>query len=380
MCLMKGPEMKGSNLTLYRRTLRALCACALALLTGCGALGQEVSVPELLEPVGVKMDTATAYIGEISDLTYYEASVNPYVEGLSFSVEGVVERVDVILGQQVRAGDVLITLDQDSQNEKLESLRRQIENIEINAGFADEIAQIDRRILELELEALMAEDAGNADAIALKKLDIEAFDLDVALEKELRQLELAGLREELAALEDQLDQKVLTAPFDGTVMYLDQIERGSYISAFTPVIFLADDARMFIETEYIVESVLNSADRLYAYAGSGRYDLTPVHMDTEDYYAKAIAGETIRTAFEFECDDGSVSVGDFAMVCLEHKYVPDALLIPRNALYIEAGSRYVYLVEDGVRVRRDVETGLITQISAQIVEGLEEGAVVYVQE
>ena len=195
MRLMKGPEMKGSNLTLYRRTLRALCACALALLTGCGALGQEVSVPELLEPVGVKMDTATAYIGEISDLTYYEASVNPYVEGLSFSVEGVVERVDVILGQQVRAGDVLITLDQDSQNEKLESLRRQIENIEINADFADEIAQIDRRILELELEALMAEDAGNADAIALKKLDIEAFDLDVALEKELRQLELAGLRD-----------------------------------------------------------------------------------------------------------------------------------------------------------------------------------------
>jgi len=47
---------------------------------------------------------------------------------------------------------------------------------------------------------------------------------------------------------------------------------------------------------------------------------------------------------------------------------------------MEAGSRHVYVMKDGVRERRDVETGCIAEHAVEIKSGLEEGDVVYVQE
>ena len=62
------------------------------------------------------------------------------------------------------------------------------------------------------------------------------------------------------------------------------------------------------------------------------------------------------------------------------KSVPDALLIPANALFRDSSGKYVYVYEaDGeTRVRRSVETGVTTDWQVQITDGLEEGEIVYV--
>jgi len=78
--------------------------------------------------------------------------------------------------------------------------------------------------------------------------------------------------------------------------------------------------------------------------------------------------------------DENVTAGMYAAVCAELDYVADALLIPGNALYSDATGDYVYLMEEGVRVRRDVKTGVETKWLVQILEGIEEGDVVYVKE
>ena len=65
---------------------------------------------------------------------------------------------------------------------------------------------------------------------------------------------------------------------------------------------------------------------------------------------------------------------------MEKPYIEDALVIPSGALYRDEQTSYVYKMVDGKRERCNVETGLITEMEAQITDGLAEGDVVYVQE
>ena len=103
-------------------------------------------------------------------------------------------------------------------------------------------------------------------------------------------------------------------------------------------------------------------------------------MDQKELFARTLSGETITTEFEI-CDAGiEVSVGDYAAVCVQSKLEENVLLIPRNALYIESGSRYVYVMENGGRSYRNVTVGHIAPHLVEIEEGLQEGDVVYVQE
>ena len=360
-----------------RQTVSVLCALLMVLSMSC-ACAQEV--PELLEPVGVKLDMEQARIGEISEITLYNGAVTPYVEELYLSVAGVVKDIHFVIGQEVKAGDLLLTLDSEAQEKQIESLNRQLESLRSDDAFAREIAQIDMSIHEVELQRLMGQSPRDEQAIALKNLDIEAFELEVRLQEELRMMEISRLESELAALDSELAQGELYAPFDGRVIFSNGIRRDGYLNAYTPLCYLADDTRLTVETEYILEYRMKNA-LIYAQVGDQRYDLIYQPISTEDRVTKTLAGETLMSEFEVVGDMSELHSGQYAAVFVEKNYVPDALIIPTNAVYRDSSnSAYVYVHEDGKRVRRNVKTGVTTDWQTQILEGLQEGEFVYVQE
>ncbi|MBE5771592.1 MAG: efflux RND transporter periplasmic adaptor subunit [Clostridiales bacterium] len=345
------------------------------------AENETADIPVLLEPVGVKMDCATAYRGELSDIEVYDASVIPYVEEIYFPIGGSVEDVHVVTGQKVKAGDALITLNHESKTKEIEALQKKIDALEANSMYADSLAKIDLDILEFELQKLQNQHTPDPQKIALKQLEIEEKISAIAFDQSLRARELSALREELALLQEETAQAVLTAPFDGQIMFCANLKKGSYISAFNPLIYMADSTRLSVQAEYISPSVLRGADQIYALIGAKRYSLTNIPLDTTEYLSKVLAGETIYTQFAFDVPDEDITAGLYAALCLESEVLTDALLIPSNALYSDsAGGRYVYVIENNERTRRNVKTGRMTDWEVQIVEGLTEGEVVYVKE
>lgn len=357
-----------------RRAGLLIAATALAALYA----AQAQEIPELLEPVGVKMDTEAAYIGEMSEINVYDARVTPYTEGFAFEVDGEIDQIHVIIGQEVKAGDILISLDRESEEEREEYLRQEIEVLETNASYAKQIAEIDRRILELELQGLMSEIPANQTAIELKMLDIEQFDLNVAYENDLREKELQRMQNELDVLAEQSGRTVLTAPFDGTVMFLADIEQGSRVGAYAPLVYLADDSRLTIESAYISEVALEHAYRIFAYVEDGMCEIVPAEVDMSENIALMLLGEEIRTPFEIVSSEVELQAGMYVAVCLESNYQEGVLLVPRNALFGDSTGRYLYVVEDGQRTRRNVKVGKQNDLVAQIIEGLAEGEAVYV--
>jgi len=193
-------------------------------------------------------------------------------------------------------------------------------------------------------------------------------------------MKLDQLEEEQAELLDEMGSTELIAPFDGRVMYMKDVTAGDRVSAYEPLIYLADETKLSIESEYVYETLLFSAVDMYALVGGERHEIEYVPMDTDEYLKSVLSGEELKSRFEFAGDFGGLTSGVYAAVCVENGRVEDALIIPRNALYMESGVRYVYVVEDGVRVRREVETGATNDWQVQIKSGLQEGERVYVQD
>ncbi len=353
---------------------------AAALLAGCA---QETAVvPELMEPVGVQSDVATAYVGEIYDIAHFDASVVAYVEELFFEVDGSVETINIYPGKLVEEGEVLIELNQKSIVERAEQLRREIEYAEQDNAYSDALTGLDIEMLNVELRQMQAQGADETQ-IALKKNEIAQKQAALEQTRALREPELAVKKEELKELEASLDKNVLRAPFSGRIIYGKQIVQGSWVTAYDPLFYIADDSRITVRSEYVSEGMLNAASRLYAKIGGGEYEIKNRPIDQKEYIATVLAGETVMTEYDFTAgaeELEGVEAGQYAAVCVVSRYIPDALLIPGGAILRDAAGQYVYVDENGARVKRAVEVGMTTDGMSQITAGLKEGEVVYVKD
>ena len=366
-----------------KKGISVLLAALMAL--GGPALAAEDAVPELIEPVGVKLDTATAVRQDIFDLKYYDAAVVPYTEELSFTVDGEIESVSAIAGDIVKQGDVLATLNQDALTEQADSLREQIEYSEAMLAFAEQQDRLELSMAQLELERMRAQLASGEVTQAqfrLRQADVNILRTSQQQAREIDAMSLTALKEELERVEAELGNNVITAPFDGRLVYMRQVKKGSYVKAYDPMFYIADDTRLSVDSAYITSSSLESANAVYARIGDTDYAVVEQEFDWQEYVSIALSGGELRTRFDFAegVDTEGLESGMYACVFLKTGLVEDALVIPSNALYSDATGRYVYKMEGDTRVRTHVTTGRITASLAQITEGLEEGDLVYIKE
>lgn len=361
-----------------KRAMLLLLALSL-LLAGCGREMTE-EVPELLEPVGVKSDREAAYIGTISRIEIYKGAVMPEVAALYFELDGVIESVNVVPGQQVKKGDVLLELDQTEWLENHERLQEDYDYTVIMNDYANRLSQLD---IDRMQAVLRQQESLGADVQTLRslQLDIEEQELLLAQQKERQALELSAKQIDLESAASMLNRNQIIAPFDGEVVFGEKLNRGDRVSAYANLIFVADSTRMHVESEYVLDASIQKSHRVYAKIGAHELDLTPRPFEKEAYMATVLSGGTPVTLYDLPEElPEDVETGMYAAVCLECDYKENALLVPSNALFSDTYGRYVYVFGDEGedRVRREVTVGISNRWLTEITEGLEEGEMVYV--
>ncbi len=364
-----------------KRKAALLTALLLSVgLAGCGTeKDSSMEAPELLEPVDVKMDIATARTGDIYQLSAYNGEVVPYTEGLSFTVDGYLEAINVMMGDMVQEGDVLAVLSEEHIAEQIESLEDEIDDLVTMGEFSDRQAAADIEIAREELE--MLHEAGTFGYTGgVKELEIRKLELELEEARQLRSLELQKKQEALRALQDKVGKNEITAPFSGRIVYVSDGKKGDAVLGYTPVIYMADDSRLGLTAEYVSESAVNSADRVCAKIMEKEYEISYIPYENSELVKMALAGEEMKARFSLETEDAALCAGQFAVIMVYQLYREDVLTIPINALYRDGSGQYVYRQVDGARVRCDVKAGLTTDTKAEILEGLEEGDMVYVQD
>lgn len=357
-----------------------ILALVLALGSFAGCQSESSAAPELLEPVGVRMDTAEVQYEDIYDISIFNGEIVPHVEELYFENDGVLGEVLVQVGDIVEAGQPLVRLDFEDLQEDIEDLAADIAYDEQIGAWNDRQAEIKIEIAKLELEALEEDPKTENKTIKAKLLEIEQLESDRRQAQELRDIELNKQRKALSDLYGELENGEILAPYAGMVVFVTQEDVGSKVASFSTVASVADDTRLSIISERLSDSVLKNADQIYAQVLGRQYEVTHVPMEQEEYLQRILSGDDLYSEFAIENTDGTVESGLYAAVTIIDNYQEHVLVVPVNALYRDEKGRYVYKIIDGERVRQDVEIGVDNGIKVQITEGLEEGDVIYVKE
>ncbi len=331
------------HLRVKRFTLAAVLIAALSagLMSGCTLLPQEEEelAPPLMQPATIEYRTSPVERGTLIQQSRMTGTFAPEVqEALSFERQGGrLKEVHVRMGAFVEEGQLIMELDSGPLETQIRLQEIELEKVELN------------------LEQLKE---NRADRYSIRRAELDL---------EQQEIRLASMNEELEATR-------ITAPFDGEVTYLPSISIGDYINAHQIVARVADLSKLILVTTSDQAGDLPiGADVMVEisneeYTGEVVANPSTLFNDPDERLQRAAI---IRVPDELMPDD--IGLGTSARITYISEMREDVLVLPRNRLNLMSGRRYVNVLEDGIRVEKDVEVGLMTDTEAEIVTGLEEG-------
>ena len=379
-------------------------------VVGCGGgapAPEEVHSDLPTEPVpvvAVKIEPAT--LRPALELVGSLVAVPERIAVISPQLGGWVEKVHVVDGQTIHAGDALVTLDTRIAQVDLERARAAVAEKDavlarLKRGFLPqelEVARQDRDKARATMEGLR----GELDALQklvsrneVSKVQVESKTktfqaAEAALssaDAHLKLLEEGTRPEMIAEVEAQLDStkaglhhaKLLvelcsiTSPIDGIVIHL-LARQGQFFNQASPLATVTDLSEIFVH--------LRIPSAQFAHVREG----TLVEISPTSLPGQTFSGKIVRINGEADPLTGNIDafaafsnekrlllpgLGCRARVSLAE--IPDALAVPTSAVADNAGKAIITVIRDDKAFEVEVELGAHTLESVQVVKGLSAG-------
>jgi HlyD family secretion protein len=355
----------------------------------------------------VPIVTATVTRGSIRSLISTNGKVEPINNFEAHAPAGtVVKRVLVKEGDHVKQGQLMVELDSASAQSRAAQALAEIRASEadMNAiqhgGTQEELltlqaqlvkATADRDAAQRNLDALQRlqqTGAASPGEVRAAQAQLATAEAQVKLlqskqsERYSRpeissvQAKQSGAQSAYSAAEDVLRQLLIRAPFDG-VVYSLPVRQGAYVNPGDLVLQEADLSSVLVRA-YVDEPDVARLSRGQKIEVT--WDAVPGRIWTGSVSSlpAAVKLHGTRNVGETTCKVPNqdfkllpnINVG-VTVVTTEHDHV---LTVPREALHLDGGKPYVYLVTNNELERRSVETSISNLTRAEITGGLPEGA------
>ena len=321
-----------------------------------------------------------------------------------------VEKVHAVEGQQLKRGQLLFALDDTGVRAELAQARADLASEEEalrvakSGGRADQLARVvadlqkvraTREQLRLDNESLtklLDQKAATAHELEQNRLALAQAEADVeSLEKakqtyvnqarldiERFALLVEHARNQVRDLEQKLSSTHGVAPTDGT-LYALPIRPGDFVKEGDLLAEMADlhhvRVRAFIDEPELGQIDLNQTVEIFWDAHpdrvwSGRTEAVP----------KQVVAHGTRNVGELLCsvsnDRLDLIPNTTVDVRIHISERPAVLVVPRGAVYIDGGKRYVFVVQDDRLHRRDIKVGIANPTMIEVLSGLHQGDVV----
>lgn len=361
---------------LYRIAALLLCALMTVSLASCGT--QEDVQDQTAAGVAVQVETVAKH--DIATENRVSGKVTADNESTIFiAASAKCTKVNVQAGDPVKAGDVLCTLDLSST---LSSYNAAV----IGYNSAAQSYQDQKAILDKQV-ALAEQNVANTRALleigAASQLELDQAELNyqsaaAGRTSALAQLEAAmqnaksGVEQLNVALENVDAQGNVIAPISGTLVTMNAVEN-SFISNSLPLAVIdgANQMKVSVAVSEALVPKLAAGDTADVYVSAAGKSYEAVIRSVER--ASNYQTQLYTVVLTLPADAEGLLSGMFADVTFRTETSENAVVVPTGAILTSNAVQYVFVVENGTAVYREVTTGLTGSGVTEILSGLSVG-------
>lgn len=309
-------------------------------------------------------------------------------------VSGQIKKLYVKLGDQVKKGDMIASIDSSTQQNSIDNKEAQLAIYKAQLESAKVALNIAKTQFDRE-NALFAKNATSKQEFESVK---NTFSSNSAKIKEL-EAQIKQTNIELSTAKINLGYTKITAPRDGTVVSV-QVEEGQTVNAnqTTPTIvniadlshvkmkmqiaegditkikvgtpveysILSEPTKKFQTTVSSIDPGLTTlSDGSYGSSSSNKssYSSSSSSSSAVYYYAQSIVDNK----------DGILRIGMTTQNELLIANVEDAIIVPSIGIKKDENGTFVYVLKDGKPVKTAVKTGIKDNLDTQIISGINDG-------
>ncbi|TYP52501.1 efflux RND transporter periplasmic adaptor subunit [Thermosediminibacter litoriperuensis] len=377
------------------------------VVTGCGRKPPATAGAQ--KPVPVRVDRVTAR--DLAEYRSFPGTVEAAGQvTVTAKISGRVEAVLVKAGDKVKAGQVLVKLEQQDVQAQVSQARAGYEAALANYNKIS--SQLEQEVQRLEsafkqAQASFNDAARNYERMsklyqdgAISMREFESIELQYKVAKEQYesakvQLEMTKdksapetvaaakaqveqARAALSAAQSALDNTLITAPVDGVVGAVD-VKVGQLLTPGIPVATLGNTGNMVVKIN-VSEDVINSmrtGQKVQVAIEAAGVNLEGTVTSVSPY--KDPRTGTYPVEVNIAGAGENVKPGMFARVKLAVASYSGVIAVPEECVLTKGGDKIVYLVEGGKAKVVKVVTGPTVNGFTVIEEGLEEGLEVVVE-
>jgi len=284
---------------------------------------------------------------------------------------GTLSRVAVEIGDRVRAGQTVATMDRREIDAQVDAAEAAV-NV-AHAGLESSEATLANAIVEHE----RAQKLFDTGAISRQRLDAaDTTRRSASAQRDLAKASVAQAEAALRRAREVQRDATLTSPIDGVVVERNY-DAGSLASPGEKAVAVVADLRV-LKLEAGVSEL--EAGRLRT-GMPARISVQARPGETFDGRLAAIAPEVDARNRHFAIEvrtsnPGSLLSGMYATATIPLEHVAGALAVPRNAIATRDGRRVVFKVDQGTVRDVPVIEGLSNGTQVQISDGLQAGDVI----
>ena len=309
-------------------------------------------------------------------------------------VSGQIKKLYVKLGDQVKKGDMIASIDSSTQQNSIDNKEAQLAIYKAQLESAKVALNIAKTQFDRE-NALFSKNATSKQEFESAKNTYSANSAKIKeLEAQIKQTNI-----ELSTAKINLGYTKITAPRDGTVVSV-QVEEGQTVNAnqTTPTIvniadlshvkmkmqiaegditkikvgtpveysILSEPTKKFQTTVSLIDPGLTTlSDGSYGSSSSSKssYSSSSSSSSAVYYYAQSIVDNK----------DGILRIGMTTQNELLIANVEGAIIVPSIGIKKDENGTFVYVLKDGKPVKTAVKTGIKDNLDTQIISGINEG-------